>query len=601
MQVTWSKRVGTRLMISFLLIAFIILGVALYSLWATTRINNGVDSMYSDRLLPDSLLNEAGIHVYRLRSSLYKSILFPEQQPTLDAEIRDHSAEISRDVADYARRALTPQEQGMVVVLQDAWEEYQRELEVVLDQIAAGDTAGALEQIGAGTLAERRTALDRAFDALLELSQQIALETHTTSHATLQLSITLLAVITLGGLTLSVILGLYFGRTIAQNLERVTAGAQALSTGDLSQRVEVNSGDEIELLATAFNTMADNLQERIASETEAREGLQRAITEYTHFTNDVAKGDLTVRLDAQHYEGELLTLAQQLNSMASGLSLVSSRVRTSTHDITTAATEILATVSQHTASANEQSSAINQVTATVSEAQSSAQQSAAKASELAQMAQDAARVGQEGATSVEDILQGMQGIHAKVQGIAHNILALSEQTQMIGEIIATVTDIADQSNILAINAAIEAAKAGEQGKGFAVVAGEVRNLAEQSKQATMKVRTILGDIQKATNTAVLATEQGTRGVESGMVLTQRAGDIITQLTTNVRTTAQSAQQIAAASRQQSVAMDQIAQAMREINQATIQFVAGARQSQAAAEGLNTLAQQLLAATDRYKV
>ena len=94
--------------------------------------------------------------------------------------------------------------------------------------------------------------------------------------------------------------------------------------------------------------------------------------------------------------------------------------------------------------------------------------------------------------------------------IAETILALSEQTQQIGDIIATVNDIADQSNLLALNAAIEAARAGEAGKGFAVVAGEVRSLAEQSRQATAQVKEILGDIQKATNTAVMVTEEGTK-------------------------------------------------------------------------------------------
>jgi methyl-accepting chemotaxis protein len=155
--------------------------------------------------------------------------------------------------------------------------------------------------------------------------------------------------------------------------------------------------------------------------------------------------------------------------------------------------------------------------------------------------------------------------------------------------------------LLALNAAIEAAKAGEQGKGFAVVAAEVRNLAEQSKQATTKVRLILGNIQKATNAAVLATEQGTKGADAGLGLAQRAGAVIGQLMEAVRQAAQSAQQISASVHQQSVGMDQIAQAMGEISQATSQFVAGAHQSQSAAEGLQTLAHQLQLGTERYKL
>ena len=600
MQVPWSKRVGTKLMISYLIVAAVIFGIAIYSFWAMTAIDSKTTSLYMEHLQPLEMLSDVSSSALRMRGDMYKFLVIPDARPDLVESIAADQTLVTERLASYADHGLAEEERALFAEVQRAWDGYLQAFTEIIATIDRGEEDAALADIAAGKLFARRAELTAALTALQTLDRESAMATHDASDELISNALWLLAAAVLAGLLLALGLGWYFGRSIARNVATVTAGAQGLAAGDLSRHVDVHSGDEFEVLASSFNTMADRLQERMAAETETRDRLQRAIADYTHFTNDVANGDLTVRLTA-HYEGELLTLAQQLNSMVVGLGQVSSQVRSGTHAITAAASEILATVSQHTASANEQSSAINQVTATVSEAQSSSQQSASKASDLAQMAQDASRVGQEGAASVEDILRGMQDIHAKVQGIAHNILALSEQTQMIGEIIASVTDIADQSNILAINAAIEAAKAGEQGKGFAVVAGEVRNLAEQSKQATSKVRTILGDIQKATNTAVLATEQGTRGVESGMVLTQRAGDIITQLTTNVRTTAQSSQQIAAASRQQSVAMDQIAQAMREINQATIQFVAGARQSQAAAEGLNTLAQQLFTATDRYKV
>src|SRR4051795_9573994 len=123
----------------------------------------------------------------------------------------------------------------------------------------------------------------------------------------------------------------------------------------------------------------------------------------------------------------------------------------------------------------------------------------------------------------------MGTIREQVQSIADNILALSEQSQQIGEIIATVNDLADQSNLLALNAAIEAARAGEHGKGFAVVAAEIRSLAEQSKEATAQVRRLLGDIQRATNATVLATEEGTKGVEHGAQLIGQAGETIDEL------------------------------------------------------------------------
>ncbi|MDO8706310.1 MAG: methyl-accepting chemotaxis protein, partial [Sulfuricaulis sp.] len=175
---------------------------------------------------------------------------------------------------------------------------------------------------------------------------------------------------------------------------------------------------------------------------------------------------------------------------------------------------------------------------------------------------------------------------------AESIVRLSEQSQAIGEIIATVNDLAEQSNLLAVNAAIEANKAGEQGKGFAVVAQEVKSLAEQSKQATAQVRTILGDIQKATSTAVLATEQGNKAVEAGVKQTTETGESIRLLADSIAEAAQAATQIAASSQQQMVGMDQVALAMENIKQASVQNVAGTKQAEAAAQNLHELGQKL---------
>jgi methyl-accepting chemotaxis protein len=122
----------------------------------------------------------------------------------------------------------------------------------------------------------------------------------------------------------------------------------------------------------------------------------------------------------------------------------------------------------------------------------------------------------DGKQSVQASIEAMHRIQEHMASIAESIVRLSEQGQTIGEIIATVNDLAEQSNLLAVNAAIEAAKAGEQGKGFAVVAQEVKSLAEQSKQATAQVRTILNDIQTAMSAAVMATEQGSKAVDAGV-------------------------------------------------------------------------------------
>jgi methyl-accepting chemotaxis protein len=195
----------------------------------------------------------------------------------------------------------------------------------------------------------------------------------------------------------------------------------------------------------------------------------------------------------------------------------------------------------------------------------------------------------------------MKRIQTQMESIAESVVKLSEQSQAIGEIIATVNDLADQSNLLAVNAAIEAAKAGEHGRGFAVVAQEVKNLAEQSKQATTQVRGILGDIQKATTAAVLATEQGDKAVEAGVKQSTEAGEAIRLLADGITESARTATQIAASSQQQLVGTDQVAMAMENIKEASLQNIAGTKQVEAAAQNLHELGQRLKRLVEQYTV
>ncbi|MHB1188356.1 methyl-accepting chemotaxis protein [Thiobacillus sp.] len=271
---------------------------------------------------------------------------------------------------------------------------------------------------------------------------------------------------------------------------------------------------------------------------------------------------------------------------------ISRQLRESISQLSSSSSEVLATTSQVASGAAETATAVSETTATVEEVKQTAQLASQKAKYVSDSAQKASQVSQNGRRSVDEAIQGMNRIQEQMESIAGSIVGLSEQSQAIGEIIATVNDLAEQSNLLAVNAAIEAAKAGEQGKGFAVVAQEVKSLAEQSKQATAQVRTLLGDIQKATSAAVLATEQGNKAVEAGVRQTGETGEAIRLLAESINEAAQAATQIAASSQQQMVGMDQVAQAMENIKQASVQNVAGTRQAEVAAQGLHELGQKL---------
>jgi methyl-accepting chemotaxis protein len=342
------------------------------------------------------------------------------------------------------------------------------------------------------------------------------------------------------------------------------------------------------------------LEHSAEAERASKETLQAAVRDYTAFAARVADGDLTVTVSANG-SPELGELADSLNTMVSGLAEISREIQAGVHEIGDSTTDILSAVSRHTHSAGEQSAAISQTSATVNELRAAADDTAQRARQVAQQASDSVVVSNEGTEAVAALAGAMEEIRERVDGIAAEILTLSERTQQIGAITATVNELADQSNLLALNASIEAARAGEHGRGFAVVAEQVRRLSDQSKAATAQVETILNDVRDATASAVTASEYGTKVVDDGFRLTGRAGEGIRSLADTIREASAAAEQIAASAHQQSVGMDQIAEAMTNIDNGTAQFLEGVHQSQRVAGDLSELSGKLAGLTDRYRV
>lgn len=318
--------------------------------------------------------------------------------------------------------------------------------------------------------------------------------------------------------------------------------------------------------------------------------------------NRIAAGDLTNDLSTiaiRADESGILMLAfrQMVEKMRSSIKDIIEGVNL----LGSSASEILAATTQVASGAAETASAISETSTTVEEVRQAAQLSSQKASRVAENAQQVSQVTQTGQKAVDETVAGMNNIQVQMESVANTIVRLSEQSQQIGGIIASVNDVADQSNLLAVNASIEAAKAGEQGKGFAVVAQEIKSLAQQSKQATILVRNILIDIQKATSAAVMATEQTSKAVENGVRQSSQAGESIKKLAESSSRAVEATTQIVASSQQQVVGMDQIGLAMNNINQAGAENAASMIQAEKAAKGLNELGQKLKAMVEQYKI
>jgi methyl-accepting chemotaxis protein len=314
----------------------------------------------------------------------------------------------------------------------------------------------------------------------------------------------------------------------------------------------------------------------------------------------IATGDLRADVPASTYRDEVGQLLRALGEMVHSWRVLASETTRGVATLTGAAGEILSSTAQAAASTAQMAAAVSETTATVEEVKQTSLLATEKSRAVSESAQQAARTAAEGKRSLDESMKGMESIQEKMGAIATTVVRLSERSHAIGEITATVAGLAEQSNLLAVNAAIEAAKAGEHGRGFAVVAQEVKSLAEQSRQATRQVREILGEIQKSVGAAVMITEQGAKTVAQGVEQTTQAGQAIRGLADNMTEAAQAAVQIAVSSQQQLAGMDQVVLAMENIQLASTENAAGTRQAEASARNLHTLGQSLRQTISRFQ-
>jgi methyl-accepting chemotaxis protein len=326
----------------------------------------------------------------------------------------------------------------------------------------------------------------------------------------------------------------------------------------------------------------------------------KPLVKISSVASTIALGDLSTILKKDNRKDEVGILNRAFSDMVTKLSKQMNDLSEGINILASSSSEITASVTQLASSSSETATAVSETTATVEEVKQTAVISNNKAKMVSNNAIKMNEISTEGSKAIANTLEGMAKIKGQMNAIAGMVVKLSEQSQTIGEITATVNELAEQSNLLSVNAAIEAAKAGEQGKGFTVVAQEIKQLANRSKEATAQVRNILRDIQKSISSAVMATEDGTKAVDEGLKLTTISGETIQTLSDSISEASNAAIQIAASSQQQLEGMDQMVIAMENIREASLQSVASTQQSVDSVTELQKLGQKLDEMMKQYK-
>lgn len=342
----------------------------------------------------------------------------------------------------------------------------------------------------------------------------------------------------------------------------------------------------------AIDTYIHSLSDELRVVSLSKEELELRLAAYNALIDRVADGDLTGRVETAatlHNDDDLSRLGDNLNKMTDRLAEMTSEVAESSNAMLVSVEQVRAAIGAQSSGAAQQAASVNETTATLEQIKATSQQNLEKATALKEVADRARIEGDQGVTVVEAAVQAMRQTRAQVETIAGHIAELNERLHQIGDITNAVGELASQSKMLALNASIEAAKAGDAGRGFAVVAEEVRDLAEQSRQATTQVQGILVEIRGAAARAVRAVEEGNEGADRGASLADRAGETLHGLNRVIHDTALASQQIVAAVRQEAAGIDQIRIAMGDIGHVTSQFVAATHQTEAATNQLTDYA------------
>jgi methyl-accepting chemotaxis protein len=604
------KNIKVRNRLAILVAVFIVLlvGIGAFTLVQMNTIAQSLDEVTADHVVTiiKTTALEASMLELQVAEKNHFQITDEAYDAKLDQQIQTLRTTIRNDITELTPYIADELETTSYQELKDNWQKYLASQDQVLDLIHQQKIpeAGIISKGDATTNFANSL---KAADTLIKHNQdQSNSLNQATTDLTSRTTPLLIAGILVAALIIVLVVAFWLIQSITRPLGQLQVGVGKIADGDLAYRVDITARDEFGLLAQAFNDMAKNLEELVATEQSTRAYIENMVTSYMRFVGKVSTGDLSERLqlnanDSSETSHDLYQLGLNLNGMVEALGSLTQRIRETVSSVSSASAEILAGTTQQNASATEQDTTVTQTMTTVEEVRQTVRQTSERAQAVADASRQSVQVSRAGEKAVAETVEGMKTIRERVESIAETILILSGRTQQIGDIIAAVNEIADQSKLLALNAGIEAARAGEEGKGFAVVATEVRQLAEQSRQATARVRGILNEIQQATNKAVMVTEEGSKGAEAGMQLVERAGDSIRELAATIEEAAQAAMQIAASTHQQISGMDQLSTAITSIKQATGQTAASTKQAERTAKDLNDMASQMEKAVSRYQL
>lgn len=535
-----NLKIRNKLLIVFGVMLILIIFVSLFSMNRMYYLADFTTKMYEHPFTVANAIRDAEINIFKMHRSM-KDVTLAENMEQLDLtveEVDQLEILVYKELDKIQKQFLG--EPQMVLNLKENFARWKpiRDEVIALTRQDQKQKAAAITKGKGGRYIDKLTKEMKSF-ALFANNKAIEFlkEAQRNEHN----SYIIVSIIDIIAILASIVIGYLLARSIIRPINIVVNVADRLASGDISVDIPEYSRDEMGMMLASMKRMSENIKD-------------------------------------------------QIHEIVVGIRVISGSTA-----------EISSTTAQFALATKEVAVSVKQMVINMKEIKQTSELSYEKAREMAESAQSVVQTSRSGEAAVQQTIDVINTIQEQVISIANSVVGLSEQSQSIGEIISAVEHVADQSRLLAVNASIEAVKAGEQGKAFTVVANEIKNMAEQSKQSTSQVRLILTDIQKATDATVLVTEKGSEAVENGVKQAGQTGSVIQILGENINQNAKAAVQIEATNKQQAAGFDQIFSAMESINNSIEHCAEIAQKLEKSAQNLHELGKKLKFIVDKYNV
>jgi methyl-accepting chemotaxis protein len=546
-------KLKTKLLSGFMACSAILLIVGIVGFLGINRIVDNLNEVSVVRL-PSiyslEIINEAQTAVKAAGRTLLLPDLSADRVANEQKRIMEAFSRVDKAWKIYEPLEQTQEEAVLWKKFVTEWDLWKKDVQVfqgisdTYRRTGSKEVYSKMLQFNLGTLSKSYFSAEETLGKIIDLNDKVAKEQKLAADATGAVVKWSLILATILGLLAAVGIALLLTRSVIRQLggdpSEVSEIAMAVASGDLTIDVKTGAGDTRSVMA-GMKTMVENLRE----------------------------------------------LVSQTISISSGIASASAQLQATSEQIATGAEEVASQTST-VATASEEMSATSMDIA----------RNCTFAADNSKKTSDSA---ENGSLVVQETIAGMEKIADRVQETAMTIGTLGTRSEQIGEIIGTIEDIADQTNLLALNAAIEAARAGEQGRGFAVVADEVRALAERTTKATREISVMIKAIQAETKAAVHAMEEGVREVEKGAMSSMKSGEALQEILTEINEVTMQINQIATAAEEQTATTSEITTNIQQVTEVVHQTARGAEETSAAAAQLAEQAQQLQGLVDHFRV